>query len=70
MRIRITLLDVLVSEYRPAVWKLLECQINGTPPGTVVLQELERLRKKADGLAYNLEAETASQVEAEGSANP
>lgn len=68
-RIWINHKDVLVSECHSAVWKLLTCQINGTPPDQAVLKELERLRRKADALGYNLDAETTAQVEAHDNAN-
>lgn len=68
-RIRITPVDVLVSKYLSAFWKLFEYQISAMAPDRAVLEELKRLRRRANCLGCNLEAETASQVEADDLAN-
>lgn len=67
--IRITLKDVLVSEYWRILWQVIECEVDTMGPNGGLLDELKRLRKKADGLGYDLEAETVAQIRADESAN-
>ncbi len=68
-RLRIRPIDLLVSRNLEGMQAVNRAAVDGYPPGQSTLTEMGSLQREAQSLGFNLDHETARQVEADSNAN-